>query len=105
MPDVIVTIDNNTGLRQRIQAVVIWCDPNFPDAHRDPKLREYLLRRAAEGKVGMVRYNSYDAVIIFAPPMTTENRWFEVAHKSDNITTRQMLLDEALGDYYKEQFE
>ena len=81
-PDAIGVLNNETGEAQTLPVVVVWCDPKYPDAHRDPMLREYLLRRANEGIACMVRYNSYDTLIIFAPQLCTERRWMEVSGKA-----------------------
>jgi len=64
LPDYVTVIDNETGEQTNVEVVQIWCDPKYPDAHRDPALRAYLERRAAEGKMALVRYNSSEAFSI-----------------------------------------
>jgi hypothetical protein len=85
MPDSIIAQDQDRIIQ--VQTVQIWCDPNWPDAHRDPKLREYLLRRGEEGIVGQIRYGSEYAIILIPPNMNMEKKWIEKPGdmKSDNI--------------------
>jgi hypothetical protein len=64
LPDYVTVIDNETGEKTNVEVIQIWCDPKYPDAHRDPALRRYLERRAAEGKMALVRYNQKDAFTI-----------------------------------------
>jgi hypothetical protein len=76
MPEFITA--NSDGKPTNIQVVQIWCDPKYPDAHRDPALRRYLFRRAEEGIAGLIRYNSRDAIVIFAPPFDINGEWHEI---------------------------
>jgi hypothetical protein len=62
MPDFITIQDNETGALTKVEVVQIWVDPRRPDAHRDPALRAYLERRAAEGKAALVRFDSKEAI-------------------------------------------
>jgi hypothetical protein len=73
MPDFVIAVEN--GRQIPIQTVQIWVDPKHPDAHQDPRLRQYLLRRGEEGIVGQIRYNSDDAIIIIPPNMNIEKKW------------------------------
>jgi hypothetical protein len=62
------------GREDSMPVLQVWCDPAYPDAHRDPALRAYL----SAGPVGaLVRYNSNDAIIIIPPEITGEDHWFE----------------------------
>jgi len=91
VPDFITLQDNVTGKRIDVQVVQIWIDPAHPDAHRDPKLRAYLLRRSEEGIAAIVRYDARKAVILFPPSMIggtppdgwlRPDGWVEVPHDS-----------------------
>lgn len=82
MPDFITVENDDTGEQQKLQVVVIWCDPNHPDAHRDPRLRDYLDRRGREGIAALVRYNSRDAFTIFPPSLAPDGQWHEMQGKS-----------------------
>jgi hypothetical protein len=77
MPD-FVTLGDGTGEGQAVEVVQIWCDPNYPEAHRDPGLRAYLLRRAAEGKAAIVRWDNRRAMVVFAPALSANREWNEV---------------------------
>ena len=97
-PDYVTYTDNATGAKVTVPVVQIWCDPAYPDAHRDPALRAFLERRAAEGQAGLVRYNELDALLIVAPAMTADGKWCE--HRPDRTNTEtHTVLDKlkALG--------
>jgi hypothetical protein len=63
---------------RNIEVVQIWIDPKYPDAHRDPALRRYLMRRAEQGIAAIIRFNSRDAIAIFAPHFDTAGEWHEI---------------------------
>lgn len=77
MPDY-VTLVNDDGRRAPIEVVQIWIDPSYPDAHRDPALRAYLERRAAQGIAAIVRSDNVRAMVIFAPALSADRQWHEV---------------------------
>jgi hypothetical protein len=85
MPDFITTSHNETGERQHVQVVQIWCDPAHPEAHRDPALRRWLHRRAEQGIAAIVRFEFPRALILFAPPLAHDGQWHEV----ENATREQ----------------
>lgn len=73
VPDTItMTFDNGT----KIEVVVmqVWCDPKFPDAHRDPALREMAEKH---GIVLLVRYDSEKGMAVFPPSRNAEKQWVE----------------------------
>jgi hypothetical protein len=78
MPDFIILKDNATGAEQHVQVVQIWIDPSYPEAHRDPALRRWLLRRAQEGIAALIRFNERDAITVFAPPFDANGQWHEI---------------------------
>lgn len=78
MPDYVTVVENATGKRTNIEVVQIWCDPRFPDAHRDPALREYLMRCAQDGIGALVRYSSSKALHLMAPPLAEDHQWHEI---------------------------
>jgi hypothetical protein len=94
MPDHISLEDNDTKARIEVQVVQIWLDPSHPEAHRDPQLRAYLLRRAEQGIAALVRINSRQAIILFAPSMVSgeppanwlrADGWIEVPYDAPNV--------------------
>ena len=81
MPDY-VTIDQD-GEHSQHEVAQIWCDPDYPDAHRDPALRAWLERK---NKIGLVRYDNERAVTIIPPALMAEGRWVE---KASNLTSEK----------------
>jgi hypothetical protein len=79
-----------------VEVVQIWCDPKFPDAHRDPDLRAYLERRGREGIAALVRYSSADAMALFPPSMASDGQWHEQAgetyKRADGDYARDVIL-------------
>jgi hypothetical protein len=103
MPDFVTVVDNESGAQQNIQVVQIWCDPNHREAHRDPALRAYLSRRAEEGIIGMVRFDTQDALTIIPPKMASDNQWHE--HTSGVREKQHTIIDilQALGEKHEKQ--
>ncbi len=63
----------------KVAAIVVWIDPGFPDAHRAPELRAYLLRMAERhGAPALVRMNGRDVLAIIPPPLTPDGTWLEI---------------------------
>jgi hypothetical protein len=103
MPDFITIQDNASGAEHSVQVVQIWVDPKHPEAHRDPALRRYLLRRGAEGIVGLIRFDSSNAMTLIPPNMASDNQWHE--HMSQRGGPQHRLLDilEAIGSLKPEE--
>ena len=80
MPDFVRWVNKETGRSTSVPTIQIWIDPKFPDAHRDPALRAYIERRAAEGIVALIRYGSAtdDDFTLIAPQLTDDGQWHEV---------------------------
>ena len=74
MPD-FVTNQSADGEKIEIPVVQIWIDPKFPDCHRDPELRAWLIRR--QGFCGLVRYGNDDALLIIPPYLNDTGEWIE----------------------------
>jgi hypothetical protein len=77
MPDFITLQDHASGTSRRMEVVQVWVDPRRPDAHRDPALRAYLERRAAEGKAALIRFDSERGMVLFAPSLNSTGQWLE----------------------------
>jgi hypothetical protein len=86
MPDYVSLRDNETGELTNIQVVQIWVDPHHRDAHHDPALRRWLHRRAEQGIAALIRFNSREAMALFAPPFVVDDQWHEISGDSDNRT-------------------
>jgi len=61
-----------------VPVVQVWIDSDYPDAHRDPALRAFLLRRAHEGYAALIRLSSMEAFLLVAPPFTDNGEWREI---------------------------
>jgi hypothetical protein len=84
-PDFIRTT-KESGETIIIPVIQVWIDPDYPDAHRDPRLRAYLQRRAQKnGYAAIIRLNDVDAFALFAPPFTG-GKWIE-KHSAVRETT------------------
>jgi len=94
MPDFITLRHNETGAKQAVQVVQIWCDPKHPDAHRDPALRRWLERRAQQNIAALIRFDATKALTVFAPAMSQDGEWHEVT--SDAPSEKTHTLDELL---------
>jgi hypothetical protein len=96
MPD-FVTLDAHDGNPpQNVEAVVIWVDAKRDEAWRDPALIEYLMRRGAEGKIGLIRFNSSDGLAVFPPNMCSDGQWHEIPRTQTTAVAQhppQELLD------------
>jgi hypothetical protein len=77
MPDSLIVTDNATGQSETAPCIQVWVDPDYPDAHRDPALRAYLMRRAAEGVVALIRYDNREGMVLAAPSLTDGQGWVE----------------------------
>src|SRR5260370_35340311 len=56
---------------QTHEVIVVWIDPKYPDAHREPMFRRYLER---QGKPALIRFNERDGLVL-APPSVTGAGW------------------------------
>lgn len=78
VPDFVTLTNDETGERSNVEVVQIWCDPKHPDAWRDPALRRYIERRAAEGKAALIRFDNKRAITVFTGPLSQDGQWHEV---------------------------
>jgi len=74
MPDYVTAQEPDLGVI-KIPVVQIWVDPKHPEAHRDPELRAWLLRR--QGFAGLIRYGNEEAFVLFPPYMMNTHEWVE----------------------------
>jgi hypothetical protein len=73
-----VTITGERGT-QKIDVIQVWVDPAFPDAHKDPKLREFMAMMGEKhGYATIVRWSSRRAMTVFPPAMSEDGKWHEV---------------------------
>src|SRR4029077_11622358 len=61
-PDYVTWINNDTGAKEHVPVVQIWIDPDYPLAHRDPALRQFLEMYGARSIPALVRYDAPKAM-------------------------------------------
>ena len=95
MPDY-VTIVIDGSERINVEVIQIWCDPGFPDAHRDPALRAYL---ESNRLFGLVRFNESKAIHLMPPFASQDRKWHEIKggnlepqHTPEQLATAAGLL-------------
>jgi hypothetical protein len=76
-----VTAKTHDGSAPRqIDVIQVWVDPDYPDAHRDPKLRAYLLMMGEKfGCAALIRYDSRRGFTLFPPALADDGQWHEMA--------------------------
>jgi hypothetical protein len=90
MPEFIKVSDNATGEIHKIPVVQIWIDPRYPNAHEDPALRRFLLRRGEQHVLGLI-HNEQDSFVLWPPNMADDGQWHmqtgqsEEAHSAEEI--------------------
>ena len=93
-----IELDGHDGLPPRkVMVVQIWVDPKYPNAHRDPKLREWLSTIAERnGTAALVRFDSHKAIALFAPVLTGKD-WVEKPGLGSTQHSAQEIYDTAMG--------
>jgi len=90
--DYITAIPQDGGEPRQASVVQVWVDPDFPDAHRDPKLRAYLLMMAEQFNcAAVIRYGPRRGFTLAAPPFAG-GEWLEITsqlgpehHQLENV--------------------
>lgn len=77
-PDYITLQNSHTGRQTPMPVITVWLDPGYPEAHRDPALRAYVERRAAEGAATLFRLSERAGFVLFAPALSDDGQWHEV---------------------------
>jgi hypothetical protein len=85
MPDYITAVQD--GVTHTVQVAQVWCDPKYPDAHRDPAFRRYLRRLGNKGIAAIIRFNSKDCLTIFPPQLCADGQWHEATGASEGEHT------------------
>jgi hypothetical protein len=65
-----------------VPVIQVWLDPKYPNAHYDPALQAFLLRRAHEGYAALIRLDSMKAFLLAAPPFNSDGKWHEIHSKT-----------------------
>jgi hypothetical protein len=64
--------------QDRVSCLQVWIDPNYPDAHKAPELRRYMLLIAEKWRSPtIIRWGSRQAMLVFPPPLTSDGEWHE----------------------------
>jgi hypothetical protein len=99
VPDFVGTSDdkNGDGAIATIEVMQVWCDPAYPDAHRDPALRRYIEKMERErGQLALVRYGNNRAIFIVPPSRTEDGQWMEkesrLADRHDDWTNPMQTI-------------
>jgi hypothetical protein len=75
LPDYVTLVDPKSDEPIAVEVVQVWCDPGYPDAHRDPALRAWL---DAKRMPALVRYDERKALHLFPPSCSDDHRWHEI---------------------------
>jgi Fe-S-cluster containining protein len=79
MEDHVRMVPSDGSPPTRIPVLQVWVDPAFPNSHRAPELRAYMLAMGERhGLATIVRYDNRRAITVFPPPMCEDRQWHEV---------------------------
>jgi hypothetical protein len=68
MPDVVRSINNETGETDTLPVIVAWVDPKYPDAYKSPVFLRYVERQKV---LVLLRYGSREGGGVLWPPAMT----------------------------------
>lgn len=72
------TMRDDAGTEHRLNLFQVWVDPAYPEAHRAPELRAFMLATAERwGVPTIVRFSSTSAIVIWPPPINGSGEWVE----------------------------
>jgi len=97
VPDFISAVPHDGGPMSHIEVIQCWVDPKYPDAHRDPAFRDYILQEAQNGKAALIRYSDREAFTLLAPILNSQNEWLEIHGGSISRTHSFLEIAQALG--------
>jgi hypothetical protein len=72
MPDFIVQERPEGPVRYPV--IQVWVDPGFPDAHRDPHLRAWLI---TQNTMALIRVGAMDGFVLVPPELSGTGDWYE----------------------------
>jgi hypothetical protein len=79
MPDFITVRPDDGSPPTDVPVIQVWCDPAFPDAHREPGFRAYLDREArVNGMAAIIRFSAREALVLVAPSLASDGQWHEM---------------------------
>lgn len=81
------------GEPQRVSVVQVWVDPAFREAWRDPRLIAWIEMMADKHQAAtIIRWNSRDALTVFAPSISSDRRWHEVTGSVEQRTPEEARI-------------
>jgi hypothetical protein len=93
--DQVIIQSNEDGSKRALGVIQVWVDPAFPDAHRAPELRAFMLREAEErGLATLIRYDEKRGFMVFPPPLCADGEWHE---KGGDVLPEEQLQRELRG--------
>jgi hypothetical protein len=96
VPDFVTTGD---ARQIKIPIIQIWCDPRYPEAHRDPALRAWIIRQT--GFAALVRYNDRDAIFLLPPYMSDTGQWEEIGGNRTGMIEETHRADQIAAALYE----
>lgn len=99
MPDSFEMQNLVTGEPTTINAFQVWVDPAFPEAHKDPRLRDWMHEMAKlYGAATIVRSSPSSGFVVFPPPFDHEKgEWHEMG--GDFVPKNEM--DRAIANNFR----
>lgn len=102
MPDFVRVTEPSSGRQEDQSVMQVWVDPQFPEAHRDPALRAYMVHIAqTRGDPTLVRWGNELAALIAPPALTGNGEWVEFpasAPVRDGSVGLEAALRRAIGE-------
>lgn len=96
VPD-FIDCDDADG-RFRVPVVQVWVDPKHRQAHRDPKLRAWIERRArVTGQVALIRFGNAEAMVLCPPSLSSTKDWQEKT--SEMVAVKEHSMREVFDTY------
>jgi hypothetical protein len=92
LPDFVTLRRNDNGETMDIPVWQVWVDPKFPDAHREPAFRAWVMKQGERGYATLIRYGERDGFTIFPPNMATDGQWHEEG-TAQSFTREKSLID------------
>lgn len=74
-----IRLQQMDGSEKKIEVVQIWVDPKRRNSWRDPALLAWLEQRGHDGILGLVRFDSKEAIVLWPPSITGEIDWVTVS--------------------------
>jgi hypothetical protein len=83
MPD-FITAHADDGREVKLPVLQVWCDPKFPNAHRDPSFRAWVIQHEPNCAV-LVRYDEMKAILLIPPQMSDTHDWEEKGESDERM--------------------